>query len=142
MAGQFAQQLIFPNVSNIERRVWILEIMLVASSPPVIESFAVPPDPKVECNERLPGGNPAARNSQTPPREMPNAHDARAHLAGAYGIRTSHVRLRQMRSRRKNRHSVGSDEIREGWLVCGRTAAANLGHASVRHRRQAPIENT
>jgi hypothetical protein len=50
---------------------------------PVTESFALPPDLKVECNDRLPSRNPAARNSETPLPEMPNAHDACAYLGGA-----------------------------------------------------------
>jgi hypothetical protein len=73
---------------------------------------------------------------------MPNAHDAFAHLAGACRIRTSHVRLLQMRSRRKNRYSVRSNEVRRCWLARWRIAAANVGHASARRYRKARIENT
>jgi hypothetical protein len=127
VAGQFCQTINFLNVSNIDQQLWTFEIMLVPSPPPVIESFALPPDLEVECNDRLPSRNPAARNSETPLREMPNAHDACAHLAGPYRIRGSYVRLLQMRSRRKNRHSVGSDEVRSCWLVRWRTTAANIG---------------
>src|ERR1035437_1767249 len=65
---------------------------------PVTESFALPPDLKVECNDRSSSRNPTARDSAAPLPAMPNAHDAYAHLAGAYRIRTSHVRLLQMRS--------------------------------------------
>src|SRR5947208_810634 len=57
---------------------------------------------------------------------MPNAYDAYAHLAGANRIRTSHVRLLQMRSRRTNRDSFRSDGIRCGWLVHWRTTAAEV----------------
>jgi hypothetical protein len=126
------QTINFPNVSNIAQQLWTQEIMLVPSPPPVTESFALPPDLKVECNDRLPSRNPTARNSETPLPEMPNAHDACAHLAGAYRIRGSHVRLLQMRARRKNRHSVRSNEIRGCWLVRWRTTAANIGHATAR----------
>jgi hypothetical protein len=49
---------------------------------PVTESSALPPDPKVECNDRLPGRNPTARNSATPLPKMPNSHEACSHLAG------------------------------------------------------------
>ena len=87
VAGQFCQTINFLNVSNIDQQLWTLEIMLAPSPPPVIESFALPPDLKVECNDRLPSRNPAARNSETPLREMPNAHDACVHLAGACRIR-------------------------------------------------------
>ncbi len=93
---------------------------------PVTESFALPPDLKVECNDRLPSRNPAACNSAAPLPEMPNAHDPCAHLAGAFWIRTSQVRLLQMRSRRTNRHSVRSNEIQGCWLVRWRTTAADV----------------
>ena len=132
----------FSELSNIDQQLWSLETMLVRSPPPATESFALAPDLKVECNDRLPSRNPAARNSETPLPEMPNAHDACSHLAGAYRIRASHVRLLQMRLRRKNRHSVRSNEIRGCWLVRWRTTAANIGHAAARHCRKARIENT
>jgi len=109
---------------------------------PVTESFALPPDLKVECNDRSSSRNSTARNSATPLPEMPNAHDAFAHLAGAYRIRTAHVRLLQMRSCRKNRHSVRSNEVRRCWLARWRIAAANVGCASARRYRKARIENT
>src|ERR1019366_5031875 len=95
---------------------------------PVTESFALPPDLKVECNDRSSGRNPTARDSATPLPEMPNAHDAYAHLAGAYRIRTSHVRLLQMRSRRKNRYSVRSNEVWRCQLARWRIAVADIGH--------------
>jgi hypothetical protein len=90
--------------------------MLVQSPPPrrhlpVTESFVFPPNLKVECNDRLPGRNPIVRDSATPLPEMPNADDTFAHLAGAYRIRTSYVRLLQMRLCRKSRHRVRSDEV-------------------------------
>jgi len=133
-------------VSNIDQCRRTRKSMLVPSPPhrhlPVTESFALPPDLKVECNDRLPGRNPAARNSATPLPEMPNAHDPCAHLAGAYRIRTSQVRLLQMRSCRTNRHSVRSNEIWGCWLVRWRTTAAYVGHASARRCRKAQIENT
>jgi hypothetical protein len=53
---------------------------------PVTESFALPPDSKVECNDRLPSRNPTARNPATPLPEMPNAHEACADLAGTRRI--------------------------------------------------------
>src|SRR5580692_3412868 len=141
MAGQFCQTINFLNMSNIDQQLWTLEITLVPSPPPMTESFALPPDLKVECNDRLPSRNPAARDSETPLREMRNAHDACEHLAGPYRIRGSHVRLLQMRSRRENRHSVRSNEVRSCWLVRWRTTDAGSGHASVRHRHKARIEN-
>src|SRR5437899_1821656 len=64
------------------------------------------------------------RGAQLP--EMPNTHDAYAHPAGAYRIRTSHVRLLQMRSRRTSRDTFRSDGIRCGWLVHWRTTAAQV----------------
>jgi hypothetical protein len=81
----------FLNVSSIDQRLWNPgEHADFITAPlrhlPVTESFALPPDIKVECNERLPSRNPAARNSETPLSEMPNALDACAHLAGAYRI--------------------------------------------------------
>jgi hypothetical protein len=45
------QTINFPNVSNIAQQLWTQEIMLVPSPPPVTESFALPPDLKVECND-------------------------------------------------------------------------------------------
>jgi hypothetical protein len=109
---------------------------------PVTESFALPPDPKVECNDRSSSRNSTNRNSASPLPEMPNAHDAFAHLAGACRIRTSHFRLLQMRSCRKNRHSVGSNEVGRCWLARWRIAGANINHASTRRYRKARIENT
>jgi len=132
----------FSELSNIEQQLWTLEALLVGSPPPATENFALAPDLKVECNDRLSSRNPAARNTETLLPEMPNAHDACAHLAEACRIRASHVRLLQMRSRRKNRHSVGSNEIRGCCLVRCRTTAANIDHASARHCRKARIENT
>src|ERR1700674_706255 len=58
--------------------------------------------------------------------EMPNAHDPCAHLAGAYRIRTSQVRLLQMRSRRTNCYSARSNEVWLCWLVRWRTTAADV----------------
>ena len=78
------------------------------------------------ANDRLPSCNPTARNSASPLPEMPNTHDAYAHPAGAYRIRTSHVRLLQMRSRRTSRDTFRSDGIRCGWLVHWRTTAAEV----------------
>ena len=129
-------------MSNIDQQLWTLEIMLVLSPHPATESFALPPDLKVECNDRLPSCNPAARNSATSLPEMPNAHEACAHLTGAYRIWTSHVRLLQMRSRRTNRYSVRSKEVGRCWLARWRTTAANIDHAFARHCRKAQIENT
>src|ERR1035437_8619862 len=97
---------------------------------PATASSALPPDLGAACNARSSSRNPTARNSATPLSEMPNAHDAFAHLAGACRIRTSHVRLLQMRSRRKNRYSVRSNEVRRCWLARWRIAAANVGCAS------------
>ena len=94
--------------------------------PPVTESFALPPDLKVECNDRLSGRNPAARHSAPPLSEMPNADDACAHLAGPHRIRTTHLRLLQMRSCRKNHYSLRPNEIRGCWLVRRRTTAAEV----------------
>jgi hypothetical protein len=62
----------------------------------VAGSFTLPPERKVKCHDRLPRRNPIACRSGTPLPEMPDAHDARAHLARAYRIRTSHLRLRPM----------------------------------------------
>jgi hypothetical protein len=129
-------------VSNIDQQLSTLEIMLVPSPHPVTESFALPPDLKVECNDRLPCRNPAARNSEIPLPEMPNAHDACAHLAGALQESRFARSNAPMRSRRKNRHSVRSNEIRGCWLVRWRTTAANIGHASARRCPKAQIENT
>ena len=109
---------------------------------PVTESFALPPDLMVECNDRSSSRNPTARDSAAPLPAMPNAHDAYAHLAGAYRIRTSHVRLLQMRSCRKNRHSVRSNEVWRCWLARWRIAVADVGHASARRYGKARIENT
>jgi hypothetical protein len=40
----------------------------------------------VECNDRLFGRNPIARDSANPLPEMPNADDAFTHLAGPTGF--------------------------------------------------------
>jgi hypothetical protein len=93
---------------------------------PVTESVALPARSKVECNDRLPSCNPTVRDSATPLPKMPGAHEVCAHLAGAYRIWTSHVRLLQMRSRRTNRDTVRSDEIRCCWLVHRRITSADV----------------
>ena len=110
-------------MTNIDQQRWNPEehagsITAPLQRLPVTESFALPPD-LVECDDRFPSRNAVTRNPTTPLPEMPNAHDALAHLAGAYRIRTSHVRLLQMRSRRKGRYSVGPDEVRRYWLAGG-----------------------
>jgi hypothetical protein len=112
------------NVSNIDHRLGNRDedagsITDPLWHPPVTESSALPPDLRVECNDQLPSRNPAARNSETPLPKVPSSHEAGSHLAGAYRIRTSHVRLLQMRSRRKGRYSVGPDEVRRYWLAGG-----------------------
>ena len=57
----------FLNVSSIDHRLWNLgehagSITAPVRRLPVTESFALPPDLKVECNDPLPSRNPAARN--------------------------------------------------------------------------------
>jgi hypothetical protein len=122
--------LLFQKLTNIDQRLRNKAGMLVPSPPlrhlPVTEISAVPPDLEVECNDRLPSRNPPARNTATSLPEMPNSHDAGAHLAGAYGIRTSHVRMLHMRPGRKNRYSVRSNEVRRCWLARWRIAAADV----------------
>jgi len=56
--------------------------------------FCAPAGSGVECDDRLSSRDPAARNSTAPLPQMPNAHDACAHLSGAHGIWTQHVRMR------------------------------------------------
>ena len=104
------------------------------------EISAVAPDLEVECNDRLPSRNPPARNTATSLPEMPNSHDACAHLAGAYGIRTSHVRMLHMRPGRKNRYSVRSNEVRRCWLARWRIAAADVRSWRRPTLPQSPIE--
>jgi hypothetical protein len=147
MAGPSLPIINFLDVTNIDQQPWNPEehagsITAPLQRLPVTESFALPPDLKVECNDRLPSRNPATRNPATPLPEMPNAHEACAHIAGAYRIRTSHVRLRQMRSRRTNRYSVRSNEVWRCWLARWRITATNIGHVSARRYGKAQIENT
>jgi hypothetical protein len=118
-------------VSNIEQRLRNSRCILLPSppspwQPSVTESFALPPELNVACNDRLPGRNPPARNSAPALSEMPNEDDAGAHLAGSHGIRTTHVRLLQMRSRRKNRYRVRPGEIRRRRLVRWRNTTAKV----------------
>ena len=94
-----------------------------------------------ECNDRPPRRNPTARNSAPPLPAMPNAYDAYTHLARAYRIRTSHVRLPQMRPRRTDRDSVRSDGIRCGWLVHWRITSAEVT-GNVRPGRQCAGQHT
>ena len=119
----------FPWVSNIEQRLRNSRCILLPSppgpwQPSATESFALPPDLNVACNDRLPGRNPTARNSAPALPEMPNEDGA--HLAGSHGIRTTHVRLLQMRSRRKNRYRVRPGEIRRRRLVRWRNTTAKV----------------
>ena len=109
---------------------------------PVTEISAVPPDLEVESNDRLPSRNPPARNTATSLPEMPNSHDACAHLAGAYGIRTSHVRMLHMQPGRENRYSVRSNEVRRCWLARWRIAAADVRSWRRPTPPQSPIQST
>ena len=86
-----ANDYFFLNVSNIDQRLRNPEehagsITVPRWRLPVTESFALPPDSKVECNDRLPSRNPTARNPATPLPEMPNAHEACADLPGTHRI--------------------------------------------------------